>query len=168
VRRPILEAMLLAALAALVGVTANALRRDRLPLRLPSGYYQVESGSRAILLPAARELFNGKKAIFLDARSNDEFEAGRIQGAFSVPVEEWTFLYDDLAAWIEGVPIVIYASPDQVSRADVLARALASRGHRGQMFVYVGGLEEWSAARMPVEAGPAPSLSPQDEEGERW
>jgi rhodanese-related sulfurtransferase len=113
-------------------------------------------------------MFGGKRAIFLDARSNDEFEAGRVQGAFSVPLEEWSFLYDDLAPWIEGAPIVVYASADQVSRADDLARALASRGHRGRLYVYVGGLDEWRAAGMPVDAGPPPPLNPGSDEGDPW
>lgn len=160
--------MVLAALAAVAGTIVNLARSDRLPTRIPAGYYQVESKARAILLPTAREMFRGGKAIFLDARSTDEFEAGRIQGAFSVPVEEWSFLYDDLSPWIEAAPIVVYASETTVSRADDLARALASRGHAGRISVYVGGVTEWRASGMPVESGPAPSLAPGSEEGDAW
>jgi rhodanese-related sulfurtransferase len=152
-------------------VAANVGRRDGLPSRLPPAYYLVDSKAKALLLPGARQMFRGGKAIFLDARSNDEFEAGHVQGAFHVPVEEWTDLYDDLAPWIEGQPIVIYASPEQVSRADDLARALASRGHAGRLSVYVGGIAEWRAAGLPVEAGPPPPLNPESPdpgEGSEW
>jgi rhodanese-related sulfurtransferase len=164
----VIEALLLAAAAVVAGGVGNAIRRDHLPLRLPATYYQVESGAKALLLAPAEEMFRGGKAIFLDARPVDAFEAGHIQGSFHVPVEEWTSLYEDLAPWIEGQPIVVYASPDQVSRADELARALASRGHARRLFVYVGGIEEWRGAGMPVDIGPAPPLDPEAEEGIEW
>jgi rhodanese-related sulfurtransferase len=168
VRRHLIETLALAALAAVAGTIVNLARSDRLPARLPAGYYQVESKARAILLPTARGMFRSGKAIFLDARSADEFEAGRIQGAFSIPVEEWSFLYDALAPWIEGSSVVVYSSETTVSRADDLARALASRGHAGQLFVYVGGVAEWQKSGMPVESGPAPSLDPGADQGDAW
>ena len=83
-------------------------------------------------------------------------------------MEDWAALYGDLATWIEGQSIVIYAAPDQISRAEDLASALASRGHEGMVSVYVGGVEEWRASGMPVDSGPAPSLNPDADAGDEW
>lgn len=167
--RPYLtEAFVLALAAGLIGAAINAPRSNRLPMRIPAGFYQVESKTKTLLLPQARALFEERKAIFLDARSNDEFEHGRILGSFSVPVEEWSYLRADLEPWIEGQTVVIYAASDQISRADALAGALKSREQAGSIAIYLGGMDEWRAAGLPTEDGPAPLLNPGSEGEDGW
>ena len=134
-------------------------------MRLPAAFYNVESGAKPLLLAGARRLFREGKAVFIDARTSDEYEKGQIQGAFNVPFEQWRDLYVDLAPWLENQKIVVYASPEEIAQADDLAGALASRGHRDQLLVYVGSIDEWRAAGLPVRTGPDPVLGPETDVG---
>lgn len=141
-----------------------------MPLRLPVAYYQVESGARPALLHQARRLFEAGETVFLDARPADEYEAGQIQGAFSLPFDEWREILPRLAPWIENQPLVIYSSDTEVSLADDLAGALIGKGHAGQIHVFVGSLDDWRDAGLPIRTGPDPVLSApaEDDSLEVW
>ncbi len=153
--RALLEALLLAVLAAAVAVTLNASRAEKLPARLPEAFYHLESGARPALLPQARRLFDEGKTVFLDARSREKFERGQIDGALNVPFDRWREIYPNLGGWIEGRKVVLYADRSGTGDADDLAGALAARGHaRDSLFVYLGGFEEWRDSGLPVSAGP--------------
>lgn len=158
-RRIVLELVLLSLLAAVVAASGNLLRKERLPLRLPSAYYHVESGAQPVLLPQARRLFEAGEAAFIDARPGHEYESGQIQGAYSLPFEEWREAYALLAPWIENQPLVIYASESQISLADDLAGALIQKGHRDALYLFVGSPEDWERAGLPLRTGPDPIRS---------
>jgi rhodanese-related sulfurtransferase len=138
-------------------------------MRLPAAFYKIDSGARPILLAAAGRLFHEGRTVFLDARSGDEYVAGQIDGALSVPIDRWRELYPDLLPWIEGQKTVVYSSPDEIDAADDLAGALLSRGGaRDSIFVYLGGVAEWGAAGLPIRRGEGTTLGlePQEEETE--
>ena len=157
-RRPIFELALIAAISVLAGAAINAVRRDRLPMRLPDSYYQVESKAKPILLADARRLFEQGGSAFVDVRPAAAYEEGQIEGAYNLPLDRWQEIYPDISSWIAGRKIVVYGGKDGVRDADDLALALASRNASESLYVYVGGIEEWREARLPVRVGPDPAL----------
>lgn len=105
-------------------------------------------------------MFDSGGAVFIDARTSEEFEAGQIEGAISVPFEDWRELLPDVQPWIEGQETVIYAGERTIDSADDLAAVILSRGQpRPSVFLFIGGFEEWSASGLPVRRGPAPPLA---------
>jgi rhodanese-related sulfurtransferase len=155
----------LVAAAAAFSAIGNGMRRDPLPMRLPEALYQVESEARPILLPRAVRLYKEGRSVFLDARSPDEFAFGQIDGALSVPIERWQDLYPEILPWIEGQKMVVYAGAADIGPADDLAGALLTRGQPpDSIFLYVGGMEEWLRAGLPIRKGggdfPAPDEEP--------
>lgn len=157
-RRSLVELIAIAVISAAVGVAVNAVRRNRLPMRLPEAYYQVESKAKPILLPTARRLFDEGRAVFIDARPTAEYEASQIEGACNLPFERWQEVYPAISSWIVGRRIVVYGSKDGVQDADDLALAISSRMASDSIYVYIGGFEEWKAAGLPLRAGRDPNL----------
>ena len=87
------------------------------------------------------------RAVVVDVRPAEEYRAGHIPGALSIPVGELDRRLSELPARKE---IVAYCrGPYCVMAYDAVAR-LRSRGRRARRLV--DGLPEWRAAGLPVEA----------------
>jgi rhodanese-related sulfurtransferase len=133
-------------------------------MNLGEAFYRIESGARPILLPRAARLFEDGRTIFLDARSGERFALGQIDGALSVPADLWQDLSADVLPWIEGQKVVVYADREAIDPADDLAGSILARGlPRDSVFIYIGGVEEWRAAGLPVREGASSVLSPEEE-----
>jgi rhodanese-related sulfurtransferase/predicted transcriptional regulator len=95
--------------------------------------------------------------VVLDVRPEEEYRAGHIPGARSVPVER-------LEAYLQEIPedreIVAYCRGPYCVFSDEAVALLRSRGYRARRFE--SGLPEWRAAGMPVEKSPGQSLAGQD------
>lgn len=152
--------------AAVIAAAVNGFRAEQYPMDVPDGFYTIESGASPLLLSGAKRHFDEGKSIFLDVRESEDFEEGSIDGAMSIPFERWEELYPEVEPWIEGQQVVLYAGRESVRDADDLAGALASRGLDGPFFIYLGGIEEWREAGMPIATGPDPLLEGIDEEDE--
>jgi rhodanese-related sulfurtransferase len=98
------------------------------------------------------------RVVVLDVRPTDEYAAGHIAGARSVPI-------DELIEVIDGLPrrreIVAYCRGPYCVYADDAVRLLRSRGLRARRLDT--GYPEWHRARRPVEG----ALGSVPDEGER-
>lgn len=110
-----------------------------------------------IRTPEAKKLFDGNpKAIFVDVRDAQEYAAGHIPGAVSIPLDDiaqkWTALPKDKV-------VVFYEGGSRGgSPADVCAfsraagRFVLSRGlEKANVKVYQDGLKGWTEAGFPVD-----------------
>lgn len=140
------------------GATLNALRPDPLPYALPGTVLEMESGVRAVFIREAHRLFEAGDYIFVDAREDAEFRAGHIEGALSLPGEQFNALYPELQAWAAGQPLLVYGGSENLLAADELARALREEGEK-QLLVFAAGFEGWRARGYPIETGDAGRLS---------
>jgi rhodanese-related sulfurtransferase len=90
-------------------------------------------------------------AVVLDVRPEEEYRAGHIAGARSVPVER---LEAYLEAYLEGIPrdreVVAYCRGPYCVFSDEAVRLLRSRGFRASRLAE--GFPEWRAAGLPVES----------------
>jgi len=84
----------------------------------------------------------------IDTRPAQEFLAGRVPGARNVPLERLKELADGIPA---GSELVVYDRDN--TRAVRAVRMLAEKGFA--VLELSGGLQVWTAARYPLEAGAA-------------
>lgn len=118
---------------------------------IPESREPIEAG-----LDVVRKLYAAKAALFLDARSPEEFAQGHIAGATSLPFDD-VFRDPDLAAKIAdaGRPVVTYCGGGDCDLSRNLAFSLIDAGRR-RVIVFTGGLPEWQQAGLPVATGAKP------------
>ncbi len=155
-KRIVLQAVLLAAVASAIGLTVNGRHLVKYFKGEYRSVFAETSGSEdplLVSLPQAADLYDAGQAVFIDARSPEEFEAGHVAGAKNVP------LYDPASDMIwealdvpRQADIVVYCSGDLCQDSLVLARRIVRLGWRN-VKVYVGGWEEWKESGLPVETG---------------
>jgi rhodanese-related sulfurtransferase/DNA-binding transcriptional ArsR family regulator len=85
-------------------------------------------------------------ALVLDVRPRDEFRAGHIPGALSVPIEE---LEAQLAKLPRRLEVVAYCRGPYCLLAFRAVELLRAHGRKARRLE--GGLPEWRAAGLPVE-----------------
>jgi rhodanese-related sulfurtransferase/DNA-binding transcriptional ArsR family regulator len=103
---------------------------------------EAERVSREELLARAAD---GSVTVF-DVRPSEEYTAGHIPGAVSVPLKE---LPERLAEVPPEVELVAYCRGAYCVLAHEAVRALAARGRRARRLD--GGMLEWRLAGLPVE-----------------
>jgi rhodanese-related sulfurtransferase len=109
---------------------------------------------RFITLDEAEELFSRgqKAAVFIDSRSRDEYAAGHIAGALSIPLEQnIKGLSDGILVYPSDLTLVVYCEGGDCQTSTALAKLIQARGFR-DMRIFSGGWAEWSAAGLPAEA----------------
>ncbi len=87
--------------------------------------------------------------VVLDTRPTREFEAGHIEGAISIPIDE---LQRRLAELPKRKEIVAYCRGPYCVYADRAVEALRASGRRARRMK--DGFPEWRAAGLPIESGP--------------
>lgn len=103
--------------------------------------------------PIVKKLFDAGAALFVDARSPEEFAEGHIRGAVNLPFDD-VFKKPDLAKQLAdgGRPIVAYCGGGDCELSRNLAFALIEGGHR-KVLVFLGGTAGWTAAGQALEKG---------------
>jgi rhodanese-related sulfurtransferase len=152
---------LLVILSAVASLAVNALRPDRLPL---VGDFSVAArmttatGERMdIPLEEAEKLFSTHAAVFVDARSVEDYANGRIQGARSLPWQEVDLRFMGVTEALDlEMPIVTYCDGEKCELSHNLALFLRDAGFLNTR-VLVNGWTLWQQAGLPVESG-----APQD------
>lgn len=143
-------------LAAIVALTANHFRPDRLALvanwspeaRLsatPSGE------SLAISLEEAEVLFFSEQAVFIDARPYEYYQSGHVEGARSLPWEDFEALFLQVMADVApDTPIITYCDGEGCGLSKELSFALLEKGFTN-VRVLVDGWSVWQHANLPIE-----------------
>jgi rhodanese-related sulfurtransferase len=89
--------------------------------------------------------------VILDAREPGFYETSHIPGAINLPIIKFNETYQSVAPILkEGKSIVLYCISEQCTDSSLLARELSKKGHM-EIFVYKGGIEEWTAMGLPVQ-----------------
>jgi rhodanese-related sulfurtransferase len=156
--RAVRQILALVILSAAVALAVNALRPDRLPL---VGDWSVaaritsSTGERMdISLNEAEQLFLTHAAVFIDARSVEDYAHGHIQGARSLPWHEVDINFIGVTQDLDlEMPIVIYCDGEKCELSHNLALFLRDAGFLNTR-VLVNGWALWQKAGLPVESGP--------------
>jgi len=124
------QATAILTLAVLIALAVNLIRRDAIPLvgdwspkgRMSEG---ALGGAGLISLEEAQLLFETNEAIFLDARSPGAYRSGHIQGALSLPWDEFETKFEEIMGMIPvDFPIVTYCDGESCGLSKDLALAL--------------------------------------------
>lgn len=150
------EMVAVIALSTILGATVNmSLVRRFLSGEFRQGFVDREKypGVRYISLSEAEDLFAGGEAAvaFVDSRAREEYAAGHIPGALSLPLEEYAggLAADDLAIPLAKT-IVVYCEGGDCATSTAMAKLISVRGFV-DVRIFSGGFEEWHAAGLPVE-----------------
>jgi len=104
-------------------------------------------------LEDAKECFDKKSAVFVDARPEEDFKAGHIPGALSLDYSRIEELYDTvLGSMPKDRLIITYCSDPECQTAVKLADALVLRGHT-RVVIMLEGFPAWEKAGYPVASG---------------
>ena len=99
----------------------------------------------------ARQLFDSGEYVFVDARSPEDYEAGHIPGAVSLPVGQSE---ERVAAFLERYPpeasIITYCSGRTCQDSHHLAEFLLEFGY-DNVTVFIDGFPGWEAEGHPIE-----------------
>ena len=135
-----------------IALRAVAERRSAELDRLVREHFADRSDAEAVAIEDLLRRARSKDIVILDTRPANEYAAGHIAGAVSVPVDQLQRQLKalprnkDYVAYCRG-PYCVYAD-----RAVELLRASGRRAHR-----LLEGFPEWRLAGYPVESGPAPA-----------
>jgi rhodanese-related sulfurtransferase len=114
---------------------------------------------REISSAAAWDAFR-LKIPFLDARRSDEFAAGHVPGAWSIPIWEADAParitdFEARANPQPSAPIAIYCSGGDCADSRLLAKRLVDLGYRN-LLIYRDGFPDWVRQGRPQEQGARP------------
>jgi rhodanese-related sulfurtransferase len=93
----------------------------------------------------------GENAMWVDARPDNEFEAGHVPGAASLNEDRWNELLPPfLAQWSPDKKIVVYCSTKSCNLAEDVAHRLRNEVKLpNEIRVLSGGWEEWQNKTRP-------------------
>lgn len=116
------------------GLALNSYRAETLPILEPL----PELLEGEIPLFRAHLMHQSKSALFVDARTDEAFERGRIEGAVKYS--------HDLP---RDRPLVVYCSSRRCGKASLLAANLRRKGY-SSVYVMPDGLAGWSGSGYPL------------------
>ncbi len=155
VLQAILQGVAILVLACLTALAANHFRPGGLPLVAdwsPEARLTLDSGdSLMVSLEEAGMLFFDRSALFLDARSSDEYAEGHIDGAVNLPWDEFDDHFATVMADIPPqTPLITYCDGESCGLSKELAMALLAKGYNN-VRVLVNGWTLWQEKRLPIE-----------------
>jgi rhodanese-related sulfurtransferase len=86
----------------------------------------------------------GDNAIWVDARSDEEFDHDHVPGAASLNEDRWNELLPQfLERWSPEKRVIVYCSAESCNAAREVAKRLRDEAQIKNVFVLQGGWEEW-------------------------
>jgi rhodanese-related sulfurtransferase len=170
--RDLVRVALLAIASLVAGLIMNRFSSAPLPIvyQTPEQRFDVELTTLVAappfkIAPAAtvgldqfRSAVDRKDALILDARPSVFFENGHVPGALNLARDDFAKDYRRLTGVLQSAhdkPIIVYCSGGECHDSKLVANALLSLGF-GNVSVFTGGWEAWSAAGLPASKGSVP------------
>ncbi len=147
-------ALFAAAPAAAKGEATPAPEKQTAPS--PGATTPLPKGIEPIAVPDARAALDKHLALFIDARPAEQYAAGHIPGAISLPAQDFDKVFPAVADKIEASPfLVVYCEGEECSDSIHVAERLVEFGFLGTR-VMVDGFRIWANAGNPVAKGAEP------------
>jgi len=145
----------LLAVAFALGLAAQAFSPRRIPWTADwSAHVQTKALRAGLALATtdeARAFVESGAALLLDARVPADYEAGRLPGALSFPIEDRATAYATFAElFTPEQRLLVYCSGQTCEESLQLSLFLLEQGHTNQV-LYVDGFKAWQQAGLPVE-----------------
>ena len=137
---PLRQAMILFSSAALLACLAGIFHPKRPPWDISA------PASGEVLLQTA--LAWDGRALWIDARSEADFQKGHVPGALLLNEDDWDGLLGPFfKAWTPDKMIVVYCSSLQCQASKEVAERLRTEARLKNVYVLKGGWEAWLAAK---------------------
>ena len=108
-------------------------------------------GVRTLDLAQAYQIWQEKRALFVDARKAEEYQELHVQGAVNVPPETWAELpSSELMKMAKTRELVVYCSQESCDDALKLAKKLRAAGFT-RVMAFTGGFRAWDEAGYPAD-----------------
>jgi 3-mercaptopyruvate sulfurtransferase SseA len=150
------QSFAIAALAILLALGVNAMRADGIPLVAdwsPAARLQATTGKTDLVVPMAQAIafHDAREAVFVDARSPEEYAAGHIAGAINIP---WEQVFDYLEQFFNAVPdnntiVVVYCDGEGCPLSEELVLLMLDLGYENAR-ILVNGWSLWKEHGYPV------------------
>ena len=155
IRQALWQVPLLITMACLIALAVNHWRGAALPLfgdwSVTARLTAPEGDSLVISLDQAKQLYDRESAIFVDARPRSQYENGHISGALSLPWQDATDTFTDLAAKLEEKQTLItYCDGENCALSHDLAIFLKDMAF-ADVRVLVNGWTVWQNAGLPAQ-----------------
>jgi len=154
-RVPLLQqVIIILVFSAGLGLAFNTLRSPPLPLIGVWSHGAFSSKVETVPLEDAVVKFLSDEALFLDARSEPDYQRGHIRGALHLPVGTGDFgekLQEFSLAVDHEKELIVYCDGIDCSLGPELASILKGLGYRN-VSVLINGWTEWMMEGMPFEA----------------
>ncbi len=107
-----------------------------------------------ISLAAAKQDFDHRAAVFVDARSSKMYAVGHIPGALNLPIDDTTsWLRQKLSPYPKDAKIIAYCSGSRCQISRRLAKRLVEELDYRRVYVLTEGLLAWLAVGFPEAVG---------------
>ena len=149
------EAFWILIILAGLAVAFNGFRPNTLPLISKSPItpqtLRPDTPVKATPLTEASERFKTGAALFIDARSPEDFQAGHIKGAVNLPNQAFDEVFPAVAREIEkGEQLITYCDGKECILAQALASKLYELGFQNVSYL-VNGWTSWREGGLPTE-----------------
>ena len=99
----------------------------------------------------AKLIYDGGKAVFVDARSSSSYKEGHIKGAVSLPISEFDDMIEDLSnRYPLDKHIITYCSGRSCEDSHRLAQVLMEFGYES-VSIMIDGFPIWNESGFPIE-----------------
>ena len=155
-KKGLIQAVAVIITASAIGFIVNYFRNDGLNINKSwsvQARMTTDSGENLIIpLKQAEKIFTENKAVFIDARSEEDYNRSHIKGALSLPMHEIDDKFMDISQKLPQDKLIItYCDGKTCSLSHDLAEFLLSAGFN-RVKVLVNGLSVWEKADMPLES----------------
>ena len=153
----IVQALVIVAVAAAVGLVFNALSPKGInPFNRPSDVPVSSDGGRESIriigLDEAQAAVESGVSV-IDARRKEDFDEGHIPGAMLLDYYDMETYKDRVLPRLSSDRLImVYCSEFSCDDSELLAKELYALGFM-RLIVFKGGFAEWTAAGLPVEGG---------------
>jgi len=156
--RSLFEMVILITVAVILSFAGNALNPQGIPL---FGQWNPDKGSVHAGGPCAPEsnqisdldvmdLYLSSGAVFVDARSQEDYEEGHIPRSINIPVGDIQLrIYDFMQTYPPDTRIIVYCSGVDCTDSHDVAEALDDYGFL-DVTVYSQGYEKWVEEGRPI------------------
>lgn len=153
-RRLLPKVLCILLVSLLLAGAVNLVRPNPVPwIQDWDGYVETkarDAGIRVVSWSFVKKQFEEQSALFVDARSVEEFEAGHIPDAISLPFKRLDDAFEILAELVESdKPLTVYCQNRDCDDGLLLAMELQAL-EQTNLFYFVDGFDAWEEAGCPT------------------
>jgi len=154
-KTPFGQTLAIPILAALLALLVNQVRSDSIPLPgdwSPEARVTLKFGKNILIpLDEARSEFLSGAAVFIDARPQDLYGEGHIQGALNLPLSDFDQLADKVVLdFPEDTSFVVYCDGEDCALAAEVALKLKEIGFENVRVLH-DGWNVWRKHQLPIQ-----------------